>query len=198
MLKKDEGQTSHLVLARDCRRRHDSKLQGGLVITQKSITGLCPALPAVRPRAHGGSLVCGDLSERRQRSCPGTAHAVCVCTCVCACVCVSVLTQFCLLVLQQPLQDGTDPDPYVKLYLLPDPMKMSKRKTKAARRTCNPTYNEMVGVVVEADAASGVLRQFSSDRTSARGFRTIFLGVFVAAAASVETLVFPRSEIILF
>ncbi|XP_030584785.1 phosphatidylinositol 4-phosphate 3-kinase C2 domain-containing subunit beta [Archocentrus centrarchus] len=44
----------------------------------------------------------------------------------------------------QPLQDGTDPDPYVKLYLLPDPQKMSKRKTKAARRTCNPTYNEML------------------------------------------------------
>lgn len=46
--------------------------------------------------------------------------------------------------MQQPLQDGTDPDPYVKLYLLPDPQKTSKRKTKAARRTCNPTYNEMV------------------------------------------------------
>uniref|UniRef100_A0A8D0A8G2 Phosphatidylinositol-4-phosphate 3-kinase catalytic subunit type 2 beta n=1 Tax=Sander lucioperca TaxID=283035 RepID=A0A8D0A8G2_SANLU len=44
----------------------------------------------------------------------------------------------------QPLQDGTDPDPYVKLYLLPDPQKTSKRKTKAARRTCNPTYNQMV------------------------------------------------------
>uniref|UniRef100_A0A8K9Y0X4 Phosphatidylinositol-4-phosphate 3-kinase catalytic subunit type 2 beta n=1 Tax=Oncorhynchus mykiss TaxID=8022 RepID=A0A8K9Y0X4_ONCMY len=44
----------------------------------------------------------------------------------------------------QPLQDGTDPDPYVKLYLLPDPQKTGKRKTKAARRTCNPTYNEML------------------------------------------------------
>ncbi|XP_033934454.1 phosphatidylinositol 4-phosphate 3-kinase C2 domain-containing subunit beta, partial [Pseudochaenichthys georgianus] len=44
----------------------------------------------------------------------------------------------------QPLQDGSDPDPYVKLYLLPDPMKTSKRKTRAARRTCNPTYNQML------------------------------------------------------
>uniref|UniRef100_A0A6Q2ZMS7 Phosphatidylinositol-4-phosphate 3-kinase n=1 Tax=Esox lucius TaxID=8010 RepID=A0A6Q2ZMS7_ESOLU len=42
------------------------------------------------------------------------------------------------------VSDGTDPDPYVKLYLLPDPQKTSKRKTKAARRTCNPTYNEML------------------------------------------------------
>uniref|UniRef100_A0A3B4AE68 C2 domain-containing protein n=1 Tax=Periophthalmus magnuspinnatus TaxID=409849 RepID=A0A3B4AE68_9GOBI len=43
-----------------------------------------------------------------------------------------------------PLPDGTDPDPYVKVYLLPDPQKSSKRKTKAARKTCNPTYNEML------------------------------------------------------
>uniref|UniRef100_A0A8C7KVC3 Phosphatidylinositol-4-phosphate 3-kinase catalytic subunit type 2 beta n=1 Tax=Oncorhynchus kisutch TaxID=8019 RepID=A0A8C7KVC3_ONCKI len=42
------------------------------------------------------------------------------------------------------VSDGTDPDPYVKLYLLPDPQKTGKRKTKAARRTCNPTYNEML------------------------------------------------------
>lgn len=55
----------------------------------------------------------------------------------------------CVWFLQQPLQDGTDPDPYVKLYLLPDPQKMSKRKTKAARRTCNPTYNEMVWTPAE-------------------------------------------------
>uniref|UniRef100_A0A8B9RME8 Phosphatidylinositol-4-phosphate 3-kinase, catalytic subunit type 2 beta n=1 Tax=Astyanax mexicanus TaxID=7994 RepID=A0A8B9RME8_ASTMX len=39
---------------------------------------------------------------------------------------------------------GNSDDPYVKLYLLPDPQKTSKRKTKAARRTCNPTYNEML------------------------------------------------------
>ncbi|PIO13430.1 hypothetical protein AB205_0161930, partial [Aquarana catesbeiana] len=42
------------------------------------------------------------------------------------------------------IEDSTDPNPYVKTYLLPDPHKTSKRKTKIARKTCNPTFNEMV------------------------------------------------------
>lgn len=32
----------------------------------------------------------------------------------------------------------------MKIYLLPDPQKTTKKKTKVARKTCNPTYNEMV------------------------------------------------------
>lgn len=70
-----------------------------------------------------------------------------MCACIVVLGVVVLLTCVCGLV-QPSMQDGTDPDPYVKLYLLPDPQKTSKRKTKAARRTCNPTYNEMVAVTL--------------------------------------------------
>lgn len=51
------------------------------------------------------------------------------------------------IILRLPFQvseEGTDPNPYVKTYLLPDPHKTSKRKTKISRKTRNPTFNEMV------------------------------------------------------
>ncbi|XP_054246589.1 phosphatidylinositol 4-phosphate 3-kinase C2 domain-containing subunit alpha isoform X2 [Indicator indicator] len=41
-------------------------------------------------------------------------------------------------------EDGADPNPYVKTYLLPDAHKTSKRKTKISRKTRNPTFNEML------------------------------------------------------
>jgi Ca2+-dependent lipid-binding protein len=34
------------------------------------------------------------------------------------------------------------PDPYVKLYLLPEKSKKSKRKTDVVKDTCSPTYDE--------------------------------------------------------
>ncbi|KAM8977239.1 phosphatidylinositol 4-phosphate 3-kinase C2 domain-containing subunit beta [Pelodytes ibericus] len=43
-----------------------------------------------------------------------------------------------------PLQDNNEPNPYVKIYLLPDPQKTTKRKTNVVRKTCNPTFNEML------------------------------------------------------
>jgi phosphatidylinositol-4-phosphate 3-kinase len=36
------------------------------------------------------------------------------------------------------------PSPYVKTYLLPDPDKQTKRKTKVVKDSTHPTYNEVV------------------------------------------------------
>ncbi|XP_022083711.1 phosphatidylinositol 4-phosphate 3-kinase C2 domain-containing subunit beta-like isoform X2 [Acanthaster planci] len=40
--------------------------------------------------------------------------------------------------------DKGEPDPYIKTYLLPDPHKQTKRKTRIQKKTSNPTYNEML------------------------------------------------------
>ena len=50
-----------------------------------------------------------------------------------------------IVVIPQVPRDGSElADPYVKLYLLPDPTKATKQKTKIAKRTLHPTYNETV------------------------------------------------------
>ncbi|KAL5007561.1 hypothetical protein ScPMuIL_016367 [Solemya velum] len=36
------------------------------------------------------------------------------------------------------------PSPYVKIYLLPDPEKQTKRKTKVVKNSTHPTYNEVI------------------------------------------------------
>lgn len=46
--------------------------------------------------------------------------------------------------LQAPREGSDTADPYVKLYLLPDPNKTTKKKTKINKKTLNPTYNETV------------------------------------------------------
>lgn len=67
----------------------------------------------------------------------------------------------------QVSEDGTDPNPYVKTYLLPDPHKTSKRKTKISRKTRNPTFNEMV-----REASSRVLLNCPSLSLSLRPDQT--------------------------
>ena len=42
------------------------------------------------------------------------------------------------------LLGNVEPSPYAKLYLLPDPLKKTKRKTRVHRKTCHPTFMEPV------------------------------------------------------
>ena len=58
------------------------------------------------------------------------------------CVCV------CVIGLQIPREGSDTADPYVKMYLKPDATKTTKQKTKIARRTLHPTYNETVRPLV--------------------------------------------------
>uniref|UniRef100_A0A1B6CT28 Uncharacterized protein n=3 Tax=Clastoptera arizonana TaxID=38151 RepID=A0A1B6CT28_9HEMI len=42
------------------------------------------------------------------------------------------------------VSSGQEPSTYVKVYLLPDPGKQTKRKTKVVRRSCHPSFMEML------------------------------------------------------
>jgi len=48
----------------------------------------------------------------------------------------------------QPTPGSDLPSPYVKIYLLPDPEKQTKRKTKVIKDTTHPTYNELVKITI--------------------------------------------------
>ncbi|XP_067860850.1 phosphatidylinositol 3-kinase C2 domain-containing subunit gamma-like isoform X2 [Heptranchias perlo] len=45
------------------------------------------------------------------------------------------------------LPDGSAPDAYVKIYVLPDAERMTKRKTKVVPKNSNPTYNQILEYV---------------------------------------------------
>uniref|UniRef100_H2L6X9 Phosphatidylinositol 4-phosphate 3-kinase C2 domain-containing subunit alpha n=1 Tax=Oryzias latipes TaxID=8090 RepID=H2L6X9_ORYLA len=73
-------------------------------------------------------------------------------------------------------EDGTDPNPYVKTYLLPDPHKTSKRKTKISRKTRNPTFNEMMFTALFSKETLG-LRELQLSVLSAESLsENYFLG----------------------
>ena len=42
------------------------------------------------------------------------------------------------------MASNQEPSTYVKVYLLPDPAKVTKRKTKVIKRSCHPSFMEMV------------------------------------------------------
>ena len=47
------------------------------------------------------------------------------------------------------MNDPTNiPDPYVKLYLLPERNKDSKRKTEAIKDNCNPVYEQQFEYII--------------------------------------------------
>ncbi len=68
---------------------------------------------------------------------------------------------------------NSSPDTYVKLYLLPDPEKRTKRKTKVASKNANPTFMESISYpemeLKELRARKLEVRRFS------RRFFTVFL-----------------------
>uniref|UniRef100_A0A8D8S4J0 Phosphatidylinositol 4-phosphate 3-kinase C2 domain-containing subunit alpha n=1 Tax=Cacopsylla melanoneura TaxID=428564 RepID=A0A8D8S4J0_9HEMI len=43
-----------------------------------------------------------------------------------------------------PMVGGQEPSSYVKVYLLPDTTKSTKRKTKVVKKSCNPSFMEML------------------------------------------------------
>lgn len=48
-----------------------------------------------------------------------------------------------------PMTDPTNiPDPYVKLYLLPERSKDSKRKTETLKDNCNPVYEQQFEYII--------------------------------------------------
>jgi len=47
----------------------------------------------------------------------------------------------------QRLPDGSAPSAHAEFYLLPDPYEVSRRKTRTAPKTSDPTYNEIVSTI---------------------------------------------------
>lgn len=46
------------------------------------------------------------------------------------------------------INNSQEPSTYVKVYLVPDPSKTTKRKTKVVRKNCHPSFMETVSQIL--------------------------------------------------
>lgn len=63
-----------------------------------------------------------------------------------------------------------EPSTYVKVYLLPDHNKATKRKTKVVKKNCYPSFMEMVRFLVSV-SPMGNVEQISLHTSFTFGFR---------------------------
>jgi len=59
------------------------------------------------------------------------------------------------------LEGSINPNCYAKTYLLPDPLKQTKRKTRIVRQNCNPSFMELVVYRLPKEALKGLTLQVS-------------------------------------
>ena len=59
------------------------------------------------------------------------------------------------------LLNGAEPSPYAKLYLLPDPYKKTKRKTKVVKKSCHPSFMEAITYRMSQDIVAQRMLEIS-------------------------------------
>ncbi|XP_023238377.1 extended synaptotagmin-2-like [Centruroides sculpturatus] len=84
------------------------------------------------------------------------------------------------------------PDPYVKVYLLPDRTKDNKQKTQVCKNSCNPVYDESLEFEVSATDVSSC----SLEVTVNSRFGTMFSRGRVLAKATIDLTKFDLSKAI--
>ena len=64
----------------------------------------------------------------------------------------------------QHLPDGSAPSAHVEFYLLPYPSEARRRKTKSVPKCTDPTYNEIVSILLRFDASEQEKRRFGVEK----------------------------------
>lgn len=88
-------------------------------------------------------------------------------------------------------KEGEDkPDPYVKIYLLPDRTKDNKQKTQVCKNTCNPVYDESLEFEVSATDVSSCSLEVTVNSRSG----TMFSRGRILAKATIDLTRFDLSK----